>query len=364
MMALMTACGKQAPEQQLTGHLEGLQCDSLVVMVLDDTFARQDYADTIACHDGNFAYDLRDKSQLRQVVLLPKGERRGSISVLLVPGEWARIDGQLSEYYYSGSAFYEDYNQYDRSTSDLQIRLTALMNQAQQSQQDGTANDSSMMALQEQYAEITAQLDEAAKAWIAANPTKDVSAYIISSLHGADFDAALEQLDPVVRQGRMAPFLQSFIDRYAAQKAREEAAARCSEGAQAPDFTVLSPEGKEITLTSLRGKGLVLDFWGSWCHWCIKGIPDMKEAYKKYSKKVEFLSIACNDTDEKWRAALAEQQMPWLQAINGKDQNDVSILYGISGYPTKIILDAEGKIVKVMVGEDPAFYELLKELFK
>ncbi|MBR5069882.1 MAG: AhpC/TSA family protein [Bacteroidales bacterium] len=360
---LLASCGQKAPEHQLTGHLDGLDADSLIVYVINESFSRQDYMDTIAVTNGDFVYDLKDPSQLRLIALMPKGQN-SNLSVLLVPGEYVRIDGTMDEYFFSGSKFYEDYNTYDRSITDYQREISGIMDRAREMHENGTATDSAMQIMQGEYEALMGKMSEAAKDWAASHPDQDVSAYIISALDGSDYKAAVEKLAPAVRNGKLSPYIQSRLDRIAAEEAREAAQQRCVEGAEAPDFTVLDPNGKPITLSSLRGKALVLDFWGSWCVWCIKGIPDMKTAYKKYSKKVEFLSIACNDTDEKWRAALEEQQMPWLQAFNGTDKNDVSVLYGIQGYPTKILIDADGKIVKTIIGEDPAFYELLDKYCK
>ena len=57
----------------------------------------------------------------------------------------------------------------------------------------------------------------------------------------------------------------------------------------APDFELPDLQGNPLKLSSLRGKYVVLDFWGSWCIWCIRGIPGMKEAYSKYKDKMEIL---------------------------------------------------------------------------
>ena len=146
-------------------------------------------------------------------------------------------------------------------------------------------------------------------------------------------------------------------------KARKEAEAKIKEGLPAPDFTLNDLNGQPLALSSLRGKYVVLDFWGSWCGWCIKGIPDMKKYYEKYKGKLEILGIDCRDTEEKWKAAVEKHELPWLHVRNAGDP-DVSILYAIQGYPTKIVVDPEGKIAKIVVGEDPAFYEYLDELFK
>ena len=131
----------------------------------------------------------------------------------------------------------------------------------------------------------------------------------------------------------------------------------------APDFTLNDIYGMPLTLSSFRGTYVVLDFWGSWCPWCIKGIPEMKEYYKKYSGKFEIIGIDCNDPVEKWKAAVANYDMPWKHVYNPKGSR-LAQQYGVQGYPTKIIIDPQGRVDKVVVGEDPAFYTYLDELFK
>ena len=131
----------------------------------------------------------------------------------------------------------------------------------------------------------------------------------------------------------------------------------------APDFTLNDLSGKPLTLSSLRGKYVILDFWGSWCGWCIKGIPQMKEYYQKYAGKFEILGIDCNDPEERWKAAVEKYELPWLHVYNPQG-SQVLEQYGIQGFPTKIVVGPDGKIVKTIIGEDPAFYTFLDELFK
>ena len=116
-------------------------------------------------------------------------------------------------------------------------------------------------------------------------------------------------------------------------------------------------------MSSLKGKYVVLDFWGSWCGWCIKGFPKMKEYYQKYKGKFEILGVDCNDTPEKWKAAVKKHELPWLHVYNPKDSK-VLAEYGVQGFPTKILIGPDGKIVKTVVGEDPSFYKFIDEIFK
>ena len=148
-------------------------------------------------------------------------------------------------------------------------------------------------------------------------------------------------------------------------QAVEAAADEAQADGLAPDFELPNLQGSTTKLSSLRGKYVVLDFWGSWCIWCIRGIPSMKDAYAKYKDKMEILGVDCRDTEDKWKAAVDEHQLPWLQ-VRCPDEKLQTIAgqYGIEGFPTKVVIDPNGKIINTVVGEDPAFYTYLDGLFK
>ena len=124
-------------------------------------------------------------------------------------------------------------------------------------------------------------------------------------------------------------------------------------------------QGNMLKLSSLRGKYVVLDFWGSWCVWCIRGIPAMKEAYTKHKDKMEILGIDCRDTEKKWRNAVEKYELPWLHVRCSDEQLPMlGQQYNIEGFPTKVVIDPEGHVANVVVGEDPAFYTYLDKLFQ
>ena len=93
----------------------------------------------------------------------------------------------------------------------------------------------------------------------------------------------------------------------------------------------------------------------------------MKKYESKYREQCTFVSIDCQDTRETWIAALEEYRMPWLQLYNPSTCNadkDLSMVYGILGFPTKLIITPGGYIHEIFVGEDLAFYDALDQLFK
>lgn len=132
----------------------------------------------------------------------------------------------------------------------------------------------------------------------------------------------------------------------------------------APDFSLTDINGKTFTLSSLRGKIVVVDFWGSWCGWCIKGMPEMKRYYEKYKGKLEIVGVDCGDTDSQWKAAVEKLQLPWIHVYNPKGMGDITGTYGIQGFPTKFIIGKDGEVLNMVIGEDPAFYTALDEIME
>lgn len=131
------------------------------------------------------------------------------------------------------------------------------------------------------------------------------------------------------------------------------------EFAVAPNFSLPNLDGEKVSLSSFKGKWVILDFWGSWCGWCIKGFPALKDAYKRYGDKCEIVGIDCGDNIETWKGAVKKYELPWVQLYNGEQAGGALSLYGIEGFPTKIIITPDEKVYDKVVGENPEFYMIL-----
>jgi thiol-disulfide isomerase/thioredoxin len=129
-------------------------------------------------------------------------------------------------------------------------------------------------------------------------------------------------------------------------------------GTIAADFTSTELNGKTLTLSSLKGKYVILDFWASWCVPCRHSNPHMIELYNKYhSKGLDVIGIASDDDNNAaWNKAVTDDKVGiWHNVLDGYDRmkgmrgedTDASIgnKYGIQTLPTKIIIDPNGKIV-------------------
>lgn len=117
-----------------------------------------------------------------------------------------------------------------------------------------------------------------------------------------------------------------------------------------------------FNLASLKGKYVVLDFWGTWCGACVKGFPKMRDYYTNYHSKVEFVGIACDDKKSVWMKCIKDEGLQWTQLLNDVDKNDFAGRYNVKVFPTKVLIDKEGKIIKIFEGESNDFYEKLDNL--
>ena len=362
---LLTAC-QPAVKMDVSGMLNGIESDTLLVnhRPVGEGEAQ---LDTVPMQNGQFAFNVGD-SVLKQVYIYAKPSGNGAISMqalglILLPGRPVTVSGTLEDYRLGGDAFYEACNELNDQLRPCILKLDSLREVCMQMEKDGIPSDS----IRKAYApsrEFLDRMQDLRCDFIRSHADQEVAVYALS--RDLSMQRVGEMLDVVaepVRTGVMAPLYRQVKEGYDKEMERRAAAERVKEGNPAPDFTLKDLKGNDFTLSSLRGKYVVLDFWGSWCGWCIKGVPDMKKAYAKHKAKVEFVGIDCRDTEEKWRKAVAEHDMPWLHVRN-EGKPDVSVLYAVRGYPTKIVLSPEGTILKIVVGEDPEFYSYLDELLK
>ncbi|MEP6911592.1 MAG: redoxin domain-containing protein [bacterium] len=123
---------------------------------------------------------------------------------------------------------------------------------------------------------------------------------------------------------------------------------RRSREAYAPDFSVTTSEGEYIALEDLRGKVVVLDFWGTWCPPCVASVPSLRSLHKRYAKDPSLVMIGISsDSDEaKWRAFTAENKMVWPQYLDS--QRSVQRAFGVHAFPTYVVIDPEG-IVRLRI---------------
>jgi len=135
-----------------------------------------------------------------------------------------------------------------------------------------------------------------------------------------------------------------------------EKAKKTAIGVIAPEISLPSTEGKEIALSSLRGKYVLIDFWAAWCGPCRKESPNMVALYNQYHDKgFEIYSVSLDQKKESWLKAIKDDGLgKWTHVSDLKYWNSVAAQdYGVQAIPFTILIDKEGKIIaKNLRGND------------
>lgn len=129
-------------------------------------------------------------------------------------------------------------------------------------------------------------------------------------------------------------------------------------GMQSPDFTRKNQYGKTVRLSDYKGKLIILDFWGSWCGACRQSHPHLKELYEAYKDKgLEIIAVAnenvhgdktpLDKAKAAWLAAIKKDGVNWVHVLNDEGSGGMDIVkaFQVTSYPTKFLLDKEGKVL-------------------
>ena len=321
----------------------------------------------IVTKDGMFEYRLKTDKPKTLVLYRPYAQQRGQMMIYnlplpAVPGETVEISGTVMQPTIGGSAFYKDYatvmdfvKTFNKSMLEAADAYNAAAKDSLQREKAGEDYATNM-------ATASKLLIDQLFGYARQNPDSEISAYLASFIQTEYIEDYLKLLSPKAKESRMKPAVEAAVSRLEAERKMKEAEANVAEGKPAPDFTLNDIHGKPFSLSSLRGKYVVLDFWGSWCGWCIKGMPEMKRYYGTYSGKFEIVGIDCNDTERKWKEAVEKNALPWIN-VKSEQEDATPERYAVKGFPTKVVVAPDGTIAKIAVGESPEFYKYLDSLF-
>lgn len=193
------------------------------------------------------------------------------------------------------------------------------------------------------------QYQNKVKSFIAQNKN---SAALIAVLSGIDRNADFKSYEDVIKQlvagfGE-SPTVKNLYKEYVAVRDQRLANDPLAPGKMAPDFTEIMPSGDSLSLSDLRGKVVLLDFWASWCGPCRRENPNVVQAYKKYKDDgFTVMSVSLDKEKSKWLAAIEKDALIWPNHVSDLKfwSSKAAKAYGVSSIPFTVLIDQEGKII-------------------
>ena len=292
-------------------------------------------------------------------------------SLFFVPDESIEIEGpSVSDNYWTigGSEFYQRWDSVRQVMLPLYKEFDVAAAKYDKSVADGLDKEMLADEMKKANRDINKRLWKIGHQYIMSHLDDEVSATILLDQDYKDVLPAIRMLSPEVRNGRFKVYLDVFDDLFSRldkeQKAEKSAVLELEEGRRALDFTLKDAAGNDFTLSSLFGKGkyVVVDFWGSWCSWCIKGFPKMQEYYDKYRDKLDIVGVACYDKEDKWKETVSKNGIPWINVFSPDGVTEVR--FGVTAYPYKVVISPDGKVEKCFRGETDDFYKMLDDKLK
>ncbi|MGZ3939259.1 MAG: redoxin domain-containing protein [Flavisolibacter sp.] len=250
-----------------------------------------------------------------------------------------------------GSAGYADFAALTKQQEAYSGQFDALYDAYDSLQKAG--DKEGMKKTEDAITTLNSQMNESVYAsFVKKHPNSSVALFAVKQYAGWDIDASkVEQLfNSLPASVRSLPSARALKDRI-------DIARKTGIGNYAMDFTQNDTLGKPVSLSSFKGKYVLVDFWASWCGPCRRENPNVVKVFNKYKdKNFTILSVSLDrpDAKDKWLAAIHKDGLTWTHVSDLKYwDNAVAKEYGIRAIPQNLLLDPQGKIIaKNLRGED------------
>jgi peroxiredoxin len=200
----------------------------------------------------------------------------------------------------------------------------------------------SLLYFQEQFAALRAEAARQVKDFIRRHPDSFTATYAASTLlNRKGEDAFLDSMLLVFNKHIPNSAYVQELNEWARNRIR------ISLGSMAPDVTLPQQDGSRLSLSSLRGKWVLVDFWASWCGPCRKENPQVVALYNQYKDRgFDILGVSLDESKDQWLDAVRKDGLPWHQVCDLMGARGAAVhAYDVQTIPMTVLVDKDGKIV-------------------
>lgn len=361
ILAFSCSGGKNSGGFLIKGTISGLKSKSVLLQKYDYSSNQYSTVDSAAVDTTTGKFELKGKVEYPEMLSLILYPGRGRGVSLFVENSKISITGSMdsiNKLVIVGSKSNDEFKAFVDQKNALNMKRRALFERYNMAQKAG--DKAEMEKINAEYDSLDVTDMNNSKNFVKNNPKSFVAPLVLwmdlsYNLDAKELESYVNGFDTSILKSNLVPLIKSRID----------VLKKVEIGQPAPDFTMNDAEGKPVTLSSLYGKYLLIDFWASWCNPCRQENPNVVATYKEYHPKgFNIIGVSFDRDKESWLKAIKDDKLNWTQVSDLQFWNNAAgKLYGIQSIPSNVLLDPKGVIIaKNLRGED--LKNKLKELLK